>query len=187
MSDPKDEPLEEKLARITARERDGELSPRDEEGESLRESWLAFGRLLEAASDDFDEAALVAKIRSAATAEAISSSRSAPRTRWIGLAAIAASLLIAAAVWRFANRDREQAPRDSVVQRTQDQPSGSSAAEPSAFDEQYSWDDSLDERIAEASEQLIYTAAEWRGYDAPYAAIDQRMQDLHEALGDEPL
>jgi hypothetical protein len=187
VSDPNDEHLAEELERITAREAAGETPPhaRLEDEASLRESWLAFGRLLEAANDDFDEAVLAAKLRPAAPANNHHSRRLKPLARWIGIAAIAASLLGAAIVWRVAigNRERLVGESASPAQRTP----GDSLLPETTLDDQYAWDDSLDERIAEANEQLIYTAAEWRGYDAPYTAVDQRLQDLTESLGDEPL
>jgi hypothetical protein len=140
---------------------------------------------LEAANDDFDEAVLVAKLR-AATPAALHHSRSRkPLAQWIAIAAIAASLLAAAVAWRVTTGDPERLAGESAPPA--EQTPGDSLLPEVTLDDQYAWDDSLDERIAEAGEQLIYTAAEWRGYDAPYAAVDQRLQDLTESLGDEPL
>jgi hypothetical protein len=181
VSDPNDEHLAE-LERITAREAETPPHARLENEAPLRESWLALGRLLDAANDDFDEAALVAKLRPA-TPAAISQAR--PRARWIGAAAIAASLLTAAIAWRVVS-DRDRLANESAP-AARPTAGGSSLPETTLHHEHYAWDDSLDERIAEAGEQLIDTSAEWRGYDAPYAAVDQRLQDLTESLGDEPL
>jgi hypothetical protein len=180
MSEPNDQHLKE-LERITGREPAGEPLRAEGEETLLRESWLALGRLLDAANDDFDEAALLARLRIEAPEEKSASRRSRPLTRWIGLAALAASLLAAAIVWRLAIGDRDPA---AITSQTA---SNESSSQKDPFAEQFAWDDAFDERLADAGEQLIYAAGDWRGYDAPYAAIDQRLQDLTEALGDEPL
>jgi hypothetical protein len=188
MSDPFDEHLEQELEWITSRASADEPSSHalHEDDTALRESWLAFGKLLETASDNFDEAELVAKVRSTAAVGIPPSQRSKQLARWIGMGAIATSLLAAAITWRLGGGDRERLTRDSAAPAEQTEFESSPLRE-EISNEQYAWDDSLDERIAEAGYQLMSVQSDWRGYDAPYAAIDQRMQDLTEALEDEPL
>ena len=62
--------------------------PWDAETEQLREGWTVLGRLLEAADADFDEQALLVRVQRR---------RRSHRSYWLGVAALAASLLLIAA------------------------------------------------------------------------------------------
>jgi hypothetical protein len=169
------------LERITSRKTAGEPPPLPLNDDALRESWLALGRLLDASGDDFDEAALVANVRRATSKQ--TARRPTNLLRWAAGLAIAASLLAAALVWRLSGEEGEK----PIAHDAAPAPSRDLTLSEAMSHERYAWNDSLDERLADAGEQLIYAAADWRGYEAPYAALDQRMQDLSESLGEDPL
>ncbi len=190
MSSPVDNHLLRELEQATA---DKDPSPTtsepfDGETSTLRESWKSLAKLLKAADADFNEEALLEKLR-----PAILSSPAPHRRRYLtnwrlGIAAVtAASLLLAFAMGNLWLRNKEQLAHTS--RQTHAPHSRESSASPVTLDTPavYAWDDPLDERLNQFSEQLIYTAREWRGYDPAYSALDQHLHEMHNALADEPL
>jgi hypothetical protein len=193
MSDPQDELTRTQLERITALDPPGAASlsePAEEEAAALRESWLAFGRLLESANDDFDEAVLLARVRGGAVIHPTPSQAKSSRGRWVWAIAAAASLVAAIIVWRAATEPRERPAHDPAAQDraiASRDPALPDANSTRLLAAENAWDDALDARIADAGEQLIDVRGDWRGYDAPYAAVDRRLQELSDAVGDESL
>jgi hypothetical protein len=177
------------LERITLRGESGEGSPPtlDAEAVVLREGWNAWGKLLDSANRDFDESACLNRLRASLESRpnALRASRfpNVSIRRWSILATVAASLFAALVVWRTViNTQATDTSAEHNLATQTDVPTL-----PSTSTTEYAWNDELDQRLDAMTDSLIYAGSEWRGYDAPYAALDQRLQDMTESLDDEPL
>lgn len=181
MNGPIDDPLLRRLERTTAPSASDNAAQEtfSEEDAELRECWLAWERLLESTEEDFDEAALLAQVRRAVAETQAAPVRHSLVVRWTLLAGVAATVLAAVLAWRFLAGD---APQVADERSTPEANPATATAPPRIV-----WEDALDEQFAHLNEQMIYAGADWRGYDAPYAALDQRLQDLVVALEDDPL
>ncbi len=142
--------LERLLERATAAE-DAPAKDPDPEAASLREAWIAFGRLLETAEP---------------SAEASFASRPLPppkrsyRRWWPAVGILAASLLICAvAMWRLQTTSRPDnaASSSDLFATTRLVPSvpARKAQEPKTNANEPQWDDSFDEQVAQFGRQVI--------------------------------
>lgn len=171
------EQLRAKLEQATASDL---AEPIDDETAMLRESWLAFGKLV--AATDAESKPLVTL---------------PPKVRDTGVffkfvAAIAASLLVGLAAWAVLSRESNfieplpeiAAPDDS----SNTAPSISDVAEalePDADDEdQFAWDDSFDEQLATASQAIRSAQADWSGGDRRYSVLLDQFEQFGEELSE---
>ncbi|MCA9145097.1 MAG: hypothetical protein H6821_16560 [Planctomycetaceae bacterium] len=154
----------------------------DEETAMLRESWLAFGKLVDAAD-----------------AESTPSITCPPTTRRAGLfarsiAALAASLLVAFTAWSILNRDSDPvvpAPEVAVPQALPSEGPGlstvaespSSGEQPEPVDE-FAWDDSFDEQLAITSQAIRSARADWSGGDRRYSVLLDQFEQFDEELSE---
>ena len=169
---------------------------RDPETVSLREAWIGFGRLLEAAQSPVGAAVQLPHQLDRLSPLPLGEGqgvRAMPRRlrvhRWLISAAalVAASLLIAILAVRGPRAtDRAKSPSPAVPQTAainaagatlvhQEREAVKTAAEPQ-------WDDSLDEQIAQVGRRMVY--AQQEAYAGPDAyepvryGIEQMQQDL---------
>jgi hypothetical protein len=166
----------------------------DAETSSLREGFITLGRVVEAASADYDEAALIARVRSACADQTPAVEvrrRSSPWPLVLG-GALALSALIAivriVVTWPAANDAVVHAP--SAPTRTNDSPrepsptqvAGDGAEAMSADQSALAWDDSLDEEIAAAQSRLADMSGSLTGIDGTLSNINQTLEALSDDL-----
>jgi hypothetical protein len=177
---------------------EGELR---EETAQLRETWLAFGRLLEAASPPTQP-----------TFHHWTMPRARSK-RWLvpALAAVAASLLAMAAIsgiWRAGARSgqpdggQEQAsksalpppavkpPLEAIVQGPAPAPrllQAESAANAAEAVVAIEWDDSFDEQVVEVGRRVVRVQEEWSSHSAARALVQQGLEQVRLDLEGNPL
>ena len=156
--------------------------PMNDETAMLRQSWLAFGKLVEAA--DAESKQVIAQPREA---------RHARLTVRI-IVALAASLLVAFVAWAMVERGSESVePSPSIATRNELPASASrigdvaevpEAIEQVAAPDEFAWEDSLDEQLATASQAIRSAQADWSGGDRRYSVLldqfDQFSAELSE-------
>ena len=160
--------------------------PLDEETRALRASWLALSQLLDQAdagpSDDIDET--VVSVREGAKS----------RSRWpLVWVAIAASLLLmVSSGWllvRFGSPIRQSSPADEVAEspdRSDPFPVVASQSKVETNDdEEFSWDDSWDDQIAQVEENVILAGQDWYALDQPYDSMSRQIEQFEGELDDD--
>jgi hypothetical protein len=160
--------LQEQLERATATGCQPDPAA-DAETAALRETWLALGRLLEAASPAGDAIPELHCPRR----------RTSSRWWWAAPAAVAALLLVGAAVAWLPAWSAPGQPPVEVAARPSPVPA---TAEPDL-----EWDDTLDEEIALASQRLSSLAQEpyrLRSIDSPIA---ERLKEMDRDLTESTL
>jgi hypothetical protein len=169
--------LEQMLEQATS---PGDAPERDlgPEAESLREAWLAFGQLLEAA-EPRDTVPLLQRSSAREDGRAVAH---AGRRYSIIATALAASLLIGLSaywMWSGAEKPSGVVPLGGNVAATKNV----KPATPTAGD--LGWDDSLDQQIADAGQGVALAQSELaHGFDAADFARDrlrQTEQDLEKS------
>jgi hypothetical protein len=115
----------------------------------LREGWSALSQLLEAADTDFDEQTMLVQVQA----------RRHPKgRRWIGVAALAASLLLAVSalpIWSPSVQPPSR-PLAPELANSPSQPTSSAALSvaPSSNSE-FPWDDAWDEKLAQIDQSFV--------------------------------
>ena len=173
------EQLLAKLEQATAPETP---EPLGDETATLRESWLALGKLLDAA--DLESAQLPARPQ---------------RTRRAGLppgfiAALAASLLVALAAWAILKRGSNLIEPKQEVAVPTELPAPAlditEVAEAPRADEsddavdEFSWDDSFDEQLAATSQAIRSVQADWTGGDRRYSVLLDQFEQFDAELSE---
>ena len=172
--------LERRLQQATAPEgppdKSMDTASMDAETASLREGWLAFGQLLEAAQPMSDASALEELLPSPQAAPGKASSR------WKAslAAALAASLVIGATLaWNLMSKRADIAVEDTDNKTPQPAPI---IAEDTV--DELQWDDSLDDRLALVSQEIMRVEGDWDCLDDAFSpawkGIDQVDQDIEE-------
>ena len=155
----------------------------DAETADLREGWLALGSLLEAADEDFAEQTLPVQIQSA---------RHQQRRRWLGIVALAASLLLAVSAAWIGLRSRQQ-PRLPSTPEVAGSPSQSarprSPTPPSknisSPDGEICWDDAWDEKLAQLDQSFV-SLCRWSDLgDTSLQIVDQQLQQISQEMNTE--
>jgi hypothetical protein len=159
-------------------------SPLDAETSALREGFLTLGRAVDAAGADFDEAELVARVRSTCASQpTLLAPSAAPRNWSLMLAGIlAASALIAlvriVATW--------PAIGDALVVKppkgTPAQIAKLSSREAEGQGAGVTWDDPLDEEIAAAESSLADLSGGPTGIDGALSDMNQTLEALSDDL-----
>ncbi|MCP5112261.1 MAG: hypothetical protein GY953_15665 [bacterium] len=143
---------------------DAPLEPRTA---ALRESWLLLGQLIEAAQPVPDEPL---KLKRFPVEPRRGTHTGSPRTV---VAVLAASMLVTVTLaWSLT----QNASQDIVTKPTDSQP---------PLDVQ--WDDSLDEQIALAGEQLTRVQQDWHSLDDALASVAYAVEEFGEELTDDTL
>ena len=183
--------LERQLEQATAG-RDAPRAALDPQTASLREAWLAFGQLLEAATST-----------PAASPGAMSWTPPREHRRWLVPAALAlaASLLVGLTVaWgvrghgpfarpggaaiEVASNGGKEATPDPEATPPAVSPADSPADSPAA---ELAWDDTLDSEIASAGRAVVSVRHDWLGLAEGSSAVRYGLRRLEEDLRDSPL
>lgn len=150
------------------------LPEMDAETAALRQGWLRLTQLLEAAAADEDPKVILARPPFSPTS---------PRRKSLAIAALAASaLLLVVAGWMSRN---ELAPRGAVEQVAQDQPlvppreraAHGKSPGPQTADE-LAWDDTLDERLAQAQLAMEALRLESRGPEMRMELLQNQLRTI---------
>ena len=160
--------LQRQLEQATAAECPPD-APLDAETASLREGWLALGQLLEAAQPALDEPLELPQLPR----------RRAP-ARWklVGIAVLAASLLVGATLAWSLMRARQPGGLS---------PPPDELASPNVKQDELHWDDSLDEEIALAGQQLVRIQQDWYYLDDPFGPVQHGLEQVAEDIEDDTL
>lgn len=194
--------LEQATSRVPAA--GGSLDPETAE---LRATWEAFGRLLDAADQDFDEAAFRQRLATVARPPRRHSSA------WVAVLAAAALVLLTVTIgWWAVQRlgagsgpaspeivetpapqvdqvatDRTRTPAPAAPDSGSAPPKESLATDTVAADAELSWDDQWDERLAQVDRVLIGLRTCSYSGDASLQMLDEQLQqigkDLERGLG----
>jgi len=152
----------------------------DADAATMRESFLSLGSAIEAAAADFDEDALIAKLRGSMAVESTSALQPAARNDsrpkwWLVLlaGALAASVLIA--IGRIGVVENE--PMVAL-----NGPPASGGVEVAVAS---TWHDPLDEQIASAQVEMQQLAAGSRGLDGSLSEMNDKLEAMsRELLGE---
>jgi hypothetical protein len=154
---------------------DASANTSDPQAERLRETWLAFGQLLEAAQPATDVSLLPLGEEQGMRAEP----RLVRPHLWCvtGAAALAASLLIGlATVWMLNGANRQSHIGADAQQTASNQPQSNTPAASTA------WDDPLDQQIAELSQQLDNAKAGQLTMTDEFSEIQDRMKQFNQEV-----
>jgi len=180
---------EEQLRIATSRT----LVERDKRGAdtlTAHESFIALGSALEAAAGQFDEAALVARLKDScldpSEAPELRVRPPAAAANWWMLVlsgALAAAALVGIVRMVIESRRPEIAAVQPPTQRTFEQAQEDAAIAALAD----GWNDPLDDEIALAAETIGQFATRHRGFDDSLVEMNQRLEALSLELGGESL
>lgn len=162
------------------------LSP---EARELREAWTGWSELLTRADQSWDERQVLATL-------AENTSPRQARSRWLAAAlALSLTLLIGVALGQLDFLTRQVAVDDAArLARASPGDSQSPGSMPAGDvpdngadedgSELLTWNDSFDERLAEARETLTSIHASWHSSSNSQAWLEQQMSDLRSDLED---
>ena len=160
----------------------------DAETASLRQGWLALGRLLEAAESPLSEPGRGWRVPVAKR----------PRRRLVTLIAVAASLLVAVTVaWVFRAKRPADAPLPSPGQIASNkktppvvEPDRTQVAQqrqtPSKVTE-LQWDDLLDEQLVSAGQALVRVQQQWSSQGGSFDYLRHGLNQIEEDFDDDSL
>jgi len=169
--------LERMLTTATASKLPDEAMP-DEETAELREGWLSLTELLHAADDKFRPDEVLVPLQRRNRARMI---------RRLAAAALAASLLIALTVglhyFAATVPNGSPAPPRQVATHDTEQP----VVEPDLTNDIPDWDDTFDEQLALAGQQVSQVRESWRSPDVSYDVLVDQLYEMEEEITDESL
>jgi hypothetical protein len=177
--------------------------PLDAETESLRESWLELGQLLEAAAEPVDAGAVIRRCRDLQPLT-LPARRSAARTR-IAAALLAAGAVVAASLLAVCFLPSMWAPVESIAddeapavippaeelvrrepasasRHANEQHDPSNNVENADSSATPAWNDAFDAQLARADEQLETLAHTWRSDETRYYTFEQQVRELEAEL-----
>ena len=165
----------------------------DAETASLREGWLAFGEMLEAAQPATPLAEGFCRREAPPHCNAgalVKATPSRARRRWQHLLAaglLAASLLAAAtAIWMLSGGNRQGNPTDAPKQmastKQQAAPSQKARAKAASTTESPQWDDSLDEQIEQVNWQMLCVRGNEAFRTDAFGQAQYRLERLRETI-----
>lgn len=181
------------LEQATARPGRGAASPSSPEAAELRESWLAFGQMLDASNRSFDPARVLAGLHSSAptTAGVTVDVATTARRGWRSLAAwgVVASLLIGAlaVAWSWRDAGRSPSPQAPIARQepSEQEPSSDDSdrqATRIAEDAATAWDDSFDEQLAATRWRLSQAGATASVSEVRYESLRQAVEQFDSEL-----
>ncbi len=172
----------------------------DSQEAALREAWLTFGRLLEAA-----EASAPPQRPVTLPSYPRAVSGSGGRRRWrlaMAVIVVAASLLIAVVAARTLNRAAQKPiasgsaqktmPASAVVVPSQEKAKPSAAASslaavthhPASPAKTPSWDDAVDTQIAQVGRQMALVENDWRARADSLDMVQYRLKSVEQEVGE---
>lgn len=176
---------EEQLQQATSRALPA--APLDAQTAALREGFLQFGRAVEAANADFDEAALVAKLTQSLTTEnspTVVAPHKEQNSWWPALltAALAASALVA--IVRIVAVS--PGPDTVVVAPAAPEPNAAQPTVPETNLDELpllaAWSDPLDDEIASAQDEVEKLTGQATGLDGSLESFGSRLEALSAEL-----
>lgn len=159
-------------------------APQGAETSALREGFMALGQALECAGAEFDEAALVARVRAACANEPSPAVRNTAPRGWSLLLGgiLAASALVAfvriVAIWPAAGNAVVVAPHAP----THVEVAKGGWPEEDRQSSGLAWDDPLDEEIAAAESSLADLSGGLTGIDGALSDMNQTLEALSDDL-----
>ena len=194
MNQEKEENLIEQLEQVTSRELTADVDL-DADMTALRESWLAFTQLLDAADRDEEDHRV----------EGVSLTASSSGRRWsLAAMSVAAMLLVGVGLlWMF-NRNLDVAtrtPQGSTATHEVSQTEDTGILEDGVMnsntdmnpdaddgqDELYDWNDSLDEEIALAEDALIYLRQSASTLEDRFDSLYNEIEQIEDEFAEETL
>jgi hypothetical protein len=155
----------------------------DAETSTLRDGFLTLGRTAEAAGADYDEAALVARVRAACASQPSPPARGAMPRHWSlvlgGLLAASALIAMVRIVATWPAADDAVVVKPPSPTQVQIASSGSPAAD---HNSSLAWDDPLDEEIAAAESTLADLSGQQTGIDGVLSDMNQTLEALSDDL-----
>lgn len=155
----------------------------DDQTRSLRQTWLALGQLLETAQPAPDEPLQLRPMP-----------RRTVRSRWrlAAVAVLAASLLVGVAL-ALSWLGRTPSGQIATPKSSQDKKSARPEEEqrpPAVVEDQadeWDWDDSLDEQIAMAGQEVVLVQQGWHDLDDAFGSVQVGLEEIEEDIQDETL
>ncbi len=162
----------------------------DAETASLREAWLAFGEMLEAA-----QPATCVSPLPLGEGPGVRAAPLPRRKRWPRLLAagvLAASLLVAVAtIWMLSGANRQDNPADTPKQMVANNhkaaPSPKARAKSVSTTDEPKWDDSLDEQFEQVNWQMLCVRENQSFRTDAFGQAQYRLEQLREAIQAESL
>jgi hypothetical protein len=187
--------LAERLERATAQP-SGPEGPLDRETAALREGWLAFAELLEAAQGAAQERLPASPPPLPRPDEGRSAPSVFPQARarspWraVAMAALAASLLLGLAVVWHAGRAKPRAkPSTLRIAESHPAPPDLPAKQTlqAAAETAIAWDDALDQRIEQAGWEMAQVRQDWLAAGATSGLLRYQIEQVRQEIEDSPL
>jgi len=181
--------LRRRLERATAAEFTADELPSDAETALLREGWVALGQLLETAYPAGEQPLDLPSLPSRKTA--------AWRNPAVVAALVASLLVVATLAWSLMSTDGPGNPHQIVDRENGTTPTvkkesplpdsdtvpDSDVPEP----DELQWDDSFDEQLAMAGEDVIRIQEDWYGLDDAFGPIEAGLKQIAEDIESDSL
>jgi hypothetical protein len=192
--------LEQRLEQATAQCSRSE-APLEPETAALREGWLAFGELLEAAQEVSQQRlpSPPAPTTSWCPPQAGEGSSAASvlpqagvRSRWlpITMVALAASVLIALVVaWHVGSMKPIAIPSVPEIAKSHPAPPAPAGKQTpiAAVEVEIAWDDSLDQKIEQTGWEVAQVQQDWLAAAAPSGLVQYQLEQVKKDIEDSPL
>ena len=173
--------LQQQLERATAAECPSDAA-QDAETASLREGWVALGQLLEAAHSGFAEPLRLAEPPERA---------SRIRFRLAMAAAAAASLLVGVTLaWKLSGNGEPSGlsrPSQAIAVNVERSVAGPEQARRVPTSNGLEWDDSLDQQIALAAQEVVRIQQDWNHLGDAFSTVHRGLEEMEEDLDQSPL
>jgi hypothetical protein len=175
--------LHELLNRATA-PADIELDSSEAEAASLRNGWLGLCRLIEEeqqAGQVMRRDALEAVRSVVDRSQGRAAAKSAAWTAWL-MAALAASLLIAASITMLVRRNGHGADRDPQQHVAESLTAESANVQRSVAGDRVQWGDSVDDEITAVSQATLLAQQDWYAQSSRIGAVQTGLYDLENEI-----
>ena len=139
----------------------------DAETASLRETWLAFGELLDTANPPSDEPIELPQV-----------SRRKSSARWLAAAAmLAASLLVAVTLVWISTEPNQIAKPDKKETPQVEQPKAIAVVA-----DELLWDDTIDEQLAQAGQNIVQVQQDWYQLSEPFSSLQDGVSEMEDDM-----
>jgi hypothetical protein len=139
----------------------------DADAASLRETWLAFGELLDTANPPSDEPIELPQV-----------SRRKSSARWLAAAAmLAASLLVAVTLVWISSEPNQIAKPDEKKTPQVEQPKAVAVVA-----NELQWDDTIDEQLAQAGQNIVQVQQDWYQLSEPFSSLQDGLSEMEDDM-----
>jgi len=158
-------------------------APLDADTASLREAWLAFGQLLEAAQPVLHQPPKLPQIPRRAAGI---------KRPTLGIAALAASLVVGVTVvWMLLGTghsgDSSAGPGAVASLDTQQPALAKEKPQPAPAAAELRWNDSLDEQLVQVGEEIVRLQQDWYHLDDAFVPVYQGLEQVEKDIEDSTL